>query len=683
MIAKAINDIYVIEKDQEHIVLPFVDLAIVNSDNYQNWRYLYLSQDFYEQGDELDFWGMVKPRDGSDLDYQRVSVYIRSESFDHYVYRGYTDLVNSTFSDSILLPALLDGSYTLEIWQSGLKMMSREFIVGSSSSDTATANKSNDPSVISFGEDGYRIGEEYQITCSDNADNYLFIKHSDSLVSYSVSKENTLKGVFNPENYLNTYISCVRWQNNSFTEDDPQLLYLSPKGKELQLQIGEKAQGDLSEKAGDLSLTITDEDGEPQQAQICVSMINGDSKPNIDTLGAIYKDYTPSAIDDNIKEEDLNVSDSRCMETVIYQSDSNGTADIDYQLPSFEGECWLVVQAISINDEEDIRAGSIVIPFGSGNGDSDSDSEQENDQNQFSSYTARLSNNSQLAANSEITIFASELRLDLLSLLFESVFDTNDDHQPIFSAEQVFAAAHARQLLLDYGGDSLSSAAGSIPDTSIYQNQDGGIGNYDEGSSLPLSVICFATAPEDIDYQALKAYFSSFLDDRSNQTNRAMALCGLALYGESVLNDINLMLRYEDLSQEEELWLIWALAACGDRKAALDRFSLLQQKQLDLAGNTAVIAAIIAADFHQAEALSWLEQAKTDGSNYQNITGVIVARYLLPNTSQADMSFVYSHGSDEQTAQISGINDYLLKTDNEDSISFSQINGEIYYLNIY
>lgn len=80
---------------------------------------------------------MVEPRDGSDLEYERVSVYIYAESYDTYVYRDYAQLSNGIFSGTILLPTLLDGHYRLEISQSGNTLISQEFIIGEVEDDLA------------------------------------------------------------------------------------------------------------------------------------------------------------------------------------------------------------------------------------------------------------------------------------------------------------------------------------------------------------------------------------------------------------------------------------------------------------------------------------------------------------------------------------------------------------------
>ena len=91
--------VYLIEAVDTTLVLPVWQASAADTDNYDNWRYLYISQSEYDAGDSLYFWGLALPRDGSELEYQRVFVYIVPQNADieEHVYFGYAALHDNMF----------------------------------------------------------------------------------------------------------------------------------------------------------------------------------------------------------------------------------------------------------------------------------------------------------------------------------------------------------------------------------------------------------------------------------------------------------------------------------------------------------------------------------------------------------------------------------------------------------
>ena len=199
---------------------------------------------------------------------------------------------------------------------------------------------------------------------------------------------------------------------------------------------------------------------------------------------------------------------------------------------------------------------------------------------------------------------------------------------------------------------------------------------------MPISVKAVAAAPNNIDYYALVAYYNNFLENHSLQTEKAMALTGMALYGNPVLNDIRIMLSSENLSTEEYLWLIWGLYVSGDRQDAIAALDNLLYQTDDLDAQDAVLASVVCSLCGRENALELLNIAVDAGID-TSLEQVLVARVLLPQILQPESSFSYNIGGELHNAQMQGFNDFILNINNAEEITFDNINGNIYYLDIY
>ena len=183
----------------------------------------YLDQARYQAGDTLNYWGMVEPRDGSDLEYERVSVYIYAESYDTYVYRDYAQLSSGLFSGTILLPTLLDGHYRLEISQSGNTLISQEFIIGEVEDDLAEIAGEATASYLTLDKQSYQLGKTFHATIQIDGEEYLFIEENDSGISATAAEEASYESVFAPVSY--THLLMISSGLTTFPFD---LLILEP-----------------------------------------------------------------------------------------------------------------------------------------------------------------------------------------------------------------------------------------------------------------------------------------------------------------------------------------------------------------------------------------------------------------------------------------------------------------------
>ena len=639
-----------------------------NESVYSNYRYLYLDRSNYSINDTLNFWGVVKPRDGSDLQYERVSVYVYSCNLDQVVYKDYADLKDNVFSGSLIIPSMLDGEYSLQIWQSGQLLTEQYFTIGGGANTPAEAGE--------FAANGgsYNMGSTYTITCSDPAEDYLFFESEGSIGAYSAGTSAEYSAKFSPKNYLASYLTCICYGNGHYHDTKPYILRSTLNDRRLKLSVEGSLQEGSSGASGDIDISVIASDNLPTAASVAVSVVSCSGVPNIDTFQSVFEDvpayYTRDASTPGEREQ------GKPLFFAVVESDDDGQAICHYQLPEFSGKCWLIIQAI---DGVNMQTGSLVMEFGEGNGSS---SGQEGDQQAPVEYEStdyeleQLTEGASLAENSILAVFGSEERMRMLSVLFDSVCGYNDSE----NADAAFAYAHARQLLLDYGGEQIAPVAGKPIDLSIYQKDNGGIGDLEKDADLSVSVAALAAAPENIDYLALMAYYDSFINTAAGRDQMIRALAGKALYKQAVLNDVKLLLARKDLGYAEYLWLLWAEYACGDKVPACRSFAswLEQAENSELPGEACALAAVLCALTGNGNAMEWLDKA---GDGYM-LERVIVARAMLPRILQDESGFDYTSEGATENAFMKDISDKLLLYASPDT-SFSNIRGDVWYLDIY
>lgn len=686
------DTLYTIRAGGHTLVLPCHQPEAPPEDNDANWRYLYLDQATYQRGDTLNYWGMVKPRDGSELDYERVTVQITAAGGD-IIYKGNAPLTGDLFSGNIVLPSLLDGIYRLEIWQSGRQLIAREFSVGETETTAAAATDAawqataNDSMPQLDQADGYLPGESFTITSANpGRTDYLYLEAEQGIRKAVAVSESTYDGVFAPENDLNSYAACVSYGAGGYEPESPALLYLDSGGRELQIAVSGSLMGERSGDAGSLQIAVRNADHHPLQAALCLSIVEGETKPDIDTKAAIYGDYTPSGITSGqekaVAAEQGSGSPGTCLFFTVLATDEQGTAECSYQLPRFSGTCWLIVQAVNSEAGEEVRAGSVVLDYGEGSAETETEEADNPQPPKFAYESGRLAVDKVFREQTAVAIFSAADRLQMIGLLLDALTAYREAGDAA-SAEQAFAAAHARQLLLDYASDRIASLAGAPLSLYAYQRADGGLGDAGDESQLALSVKAIAAAPEDIDYAALLRYYRSYLEAPGSRLEQIMSLAGLALYRQPVLNDVQTLLSAADLSDEEYLWLLLALHACGDQqRAAALLDARLAASAATLNAQATALSAWLAAACGRDDALDWLSRA-TEENSPMYLEQVLVARLMLPRLSAPEMSLTYTLAGDKNTARIGGINDCILTASPEAELIINGIEGEIHYLSIF
>lgn len=669
---------------EDPLIIPVKAGTACNTESYDNYRYLYLDNSSYESDGTVNFWGIVKPKDGSELAYGRVSVYIISASLEKEVYKDFAPLKNNVFSGSISLPDLMDGEYTLQISQSGQILIEQSFSVGAD--NFTTAPLTNSPAAsrqLRLDSSSYTIGSGYLAQCDIPAEDYLFLESDCGIGKYNTSTERDYLASFSPENHLNNYLTCICYSRGHYTATDPQLIQRDCEEYRLEVTASSNSRlkDDISGDSGTLNITVTDASGLPAQSSLAVSMLLAEDKPDVNTFSAIFEDAPPYYAGENTQ---TNSAFRNSLMFTVLRTDEKGQASCDYQLPSFSGTCWLVIQAI---DGADMRSGSLTVKYGEGYGSTVTEDEQqipaeEAGQTVMSVSLQKLTNDTVIPANKIISIFGSQDRLQVISVLINTVLENSGDN---ITAAQAFAYSHGRQLLLDYGGEQMAVIAGAPIDLAAYQQTDGGIGN-DGTSDLSLGLKAIATAPSNIDYAALISYFDSCLTSRQSRLGKIMALTGSAIYGEPVLNDVNIMLQSADLSDLEYLWLLWADYACGNRLRATKAFDQWSAENRELSADETALAGILCAltrhdcdNDHMLNAGQILASPLLS-SGYE-LDKVLIARLLLPQLLQDKTSFSYTCGTENKQVEMYGINDYLIPSA-ECDISFSDISGDVWLLTV-
>ncbi|MBQ1501035.1 MAG: Ig-like domain-containing protein, partial [Firmicutes bacterium] len=549
------EQVYVISEDRANrdIVLPTYAGTKSDEHFYANWRYLYLDRDNYERDATVNFWGMVKPRDGSSLEYERVSVYIYSRDRNTIAYRGFAPLRDNVFSDSLSLPSLLDGTYSLQIWQSGRLLVERSFTVGGQDGGAAFSPQ-HDAEPVLCG-----LGNSYEIKSGIAADAYLFFASQGSIGRSGTGDSPLFEGIFEPDNYLNEYVTCVAYKDGRFTAEAPRLLLRDSSAAELSLKVSGALQEERAGDSGVLDITVTDAEGVPVEAALAVSIVKSEVMPQVDTFAGVFGDVTP---DYTQAQAAPTAAESRGQSLFFaaVNADAEGHAQCPYELPYFSGSCWLIVQAL---DSKGLQAGCRVMEYGTGSIEPELTDVPEDAATCEDYRLEKLGEDTVLAEDDLLSIYGSEERMRMLAFLFDAVL-AYEDNGP---AEAAVAYDHARQLLMDYGGEQMFGLFGPAAALDRYQKQDGGLGDLDAPSSLELSVEAMAAAPGGIDYAALVAYYNEFLGS-ADRGSYILALAGMALYHQPVLQDIKLLLQEDDLSDHEYLMLLWAAYACGDEHPA-------------------------------------------------------------------------------------------------------------------
>lgn len=506
------------------------------------WRYLYLSQERYDSGDELYFWGLVQPRDGSALEYDRVTVYLFDEDGEA-VSRQFCTLDGGVFHDSITIPLLPEGLYRLAIWQSGRELVGKDFALGGADLPAASAAAEPAGTVLLDSSD-YRIGESFAASCSSDAEDYLFLMSDSDHLTWQETPFGLYADTFQPQNMLDGYCSALCYADGSYSFSGSAPLHLDYEDRRLTVELTPKE--DYA-----FSLQVSDSSGTPVSgAQIAVSVCVG-SEPQVSPCDAVFKDYSSDGFGDGpALASPACAGAGECLYFTALTTDESGQADFDIGGLSSSGDCYLLAQAIIVGDR--ILAGygqqQIDLPYAIPDEESDD------------AVVKRVSGFSDLRMDGDVfygeggdtlMIAAGSEQARVLALLGNALSEDNG-----------VAAAAAAGVLCGYSGGMMEDLLhGCGFDLSAYQGLDGAV---DE--DFETSVLLALLKPQGISRHALTKYFNGRIASCATDDEYAACLAALSALGRPQLNDVR-ALAVDGPDFNGQCWLAVAAAICGDSQA--------------------------------------------------------------------------------------------------------------------
>ncbi len=267
-----------------------------------NWRYLYLDSSCYQSDDTLKFWGMLLPKDGSKLEYKRVSVIVIDENGNHSeLLHEYAPLENNIFFGSVVLPSLAEGSYQLQIWQSGKQLVSRSFCVGNQGAALKTEDiddAETDLAQLVLDKNLYSIDQNVTASLQGVSGSTLFISDADGIKGAKVNDTPVYTSKFKADELPGYYLSAVAYSNGEYyssayqyvgVDSSDYLLDIDISTDKSVYQSGDKANIKISASGKNL----------PKQlyAIICVGdQLSGDTTNIAD---AIYSETLPIGLNGN------------------------------------------------------------------------------------------------------------------------------------------------------------------------------------------------------------------------------------------------------------------------------------------------------------------------------------------------------------------------------------------------
>ncbi|MDO4582273.1 MAG: Ig-like domain-containing protein [Bacillota bacterium] len=652
---------------------------------YANWRCFFTDKDIYQNGDNVYYWGLLRPRDGSALEYQRVSVLLFNEQGGDWFYREYAALEDDLFHGAIALPQLLDGEYRLEIWQSGQRLLGKVISVGQTAAATTTAATAQTAEPLQISSDGaLSDGGSFSARFTQAGQEYLFYGSDLGILGGRVVNTDSVDSVFAPKNKANRYMTAIAYEQGRYTASATTAISLDPELRRLRLEV--------DVRDGSAYITVEDSAGMAMnEARVIVQLLY-DGQPleeaALDVAAAIYCDHSPSLTAAPVYTHQLNIADAAQQQqtaavdgqTLLYHWLSAEEAAAGIALPlQLGGDYQLLVQVVDTQGE--LLGGSHIERL-TVDGEPPAETAEQGEQpdtRQAYTYSGlmKAEEAAQYDSAALAIISGSAERALLLDSLLAAAFaggaaaDDEDEADSGGGAEidaaTAVAAAHARQLLFDYGGDYFAGVlAGGQEDVGGWQNADGGIGAGGI-SDLRTSVLAAAAAPQGVSYAALGDYFESYLCRAASEEQQLAALCGLATLGRVHLNEMRQFIGRE-LSVEQALWLIWGLRQANDRVNAerllnelLTATSALSGADAEIQVLAAVCCAYAGADQQALQILLQLgasEQGTTDGRLLER---VLAARTLLNQTTQPEADFIYNIGERQYQGHIGGIQDQLIR----------------------
>ena len=651
--------VYRIEAGEKSLVLPMWQPAATDTDTFVNWRYLYTDQTAYQNGDTLHFWGLVQPRDGSALEYERMSVYIYPQHGGEAVWFDYAPLEANVFSGSIALPQLLAGSYSLQVWQSGSMLVSRSFSVDEPpAAADADAPRAGRPRLLLDTDDGYRLGGSFAASFQQATGNCLFIESAGGALRATAGNNNLYLGVFTPENMLNSYITAVGFDGRGYVESAPALLRRDATAYTLQVTVDCASLLRVG-TAQPLSVLVRDAAGAPVSgAAVAVSVFSGGALPEENPWGAIYGDFQPSGLAGQPAAAAAApmTQSGRTLQFLTGVTDENGVYYIDDLALADAGGCYVLAQAMLSG--ESVLAGAAAMPFTlRGN----AAAAMGNEAHAYTLESGVLAKSVQFRDDGagSLLIVSGASRLQWLSRLLETAVAATDDAAGGDVALQIAASA-ACSILQDMLGDDLTALAAAQP-VITGQAVNGSL------SGLALDVFAAALNAPGVSQAGLRSSFAAALANDADSLALAQALVGRAACGDTVLNELKLLLSRADRSAEEDIWLAWGLYLCGDTQNALALAARTTLPADAPASAWAVMAVLAAYQGDEAAASSAL--ARSDAAS-GSLASVLVARLLLPDCAQQQVNLSYGGNDSKHTISLPANGDLLFPLASGDTLRF-------------
>ncbi|GEM_PF-3005299 len=257
------------------------------------WRYLYLDGSSYHSDDTVNFWGMLLPRDGSKLKYQRVSAIVVNQDNSHReLLHEYAPLKNNIFSGSIVLPSLSKGNYQLQIWQSGKQLISRNFSVGEKMEAAITKTNENSQAgktQLQLNKSWYSIDQDITATLPGVSGKTLFISAANGIKAAVVNDQPVYSAKFSSNDLPGYYLSAVAYKDGKYYPSIYQ--YLEANSSDYQLNLNVSTNKTVYQSGDTVKINIS-ASGEklPDQLYALVSVGDYISSKNTNIAEAIYGD---------------------------------------------------------------------------------------------------------------------------------------------------------------------------------------------------------------------------------------------------------------------------------------------------------------------------------------------------------------------------------------------------------
>jgi hypothetical protein len=293
-----------------------------------------------------------------------------------------------------------------------------------------------------------------------------------------------------------------------------------------------------------------------------------------------------------------------------------------------------------------------------------------------------------VAKNAPILVMvSSKARSGLVHKLWQAALPADE------SLPAQLSAIVARQLLIEYGDDMFRLLIESIEeDFSAYQATDGGLSFFPHGESdLALSAQCAALLVASIDREDLKNYFAKYLNGYYPREQQILALSGLAILGEPVLNQLKQhLLPLDDLTENELFTILWGMYSCGDKQEVKSLLAYAVRRELFIGDpdpehiHAVALAALLAAacgyDKTYTNCAVYLDKYQLPAQNLAP-EAVLAAERLLPALNMIPDSGFFINKGELQNIKLEGKNDYLLQIEAAElkTLALKNISGEVVF----